>query len=70
MPSIVQQIFAQRGDVLNKQKTLEWLMRTAFDGHNATVKEAKAIHESHHGLNLMLKEDFINEATGRTVRSL
>lgn len=70
MPSIVQQIFAQKGQILNKRKTLEWFMRTTFDDQNATVKEAEAFEGHHHGLNAMLKEEFTNEATGRTVKSL
>jgi hypothetical protein len=70
MPSIVQQIFAQRGNILNKQRTLEWFMRTTFDDQNASVKEPEAFQGHHHGLSLMLKEDFINEATSRTVKSL
>lgn len=70
MPSIVQQIFAQRGSTLNKQKTLEWFMRTTFDDKNATVNEREAFQGHHHGLSIMLKEDFVLEATGRTVKSL
>ncbi|KAF2800342.1 cytochrome P450 [Melanomma pulvis-pyrius CBS 109.77] len=70
MPSIVQQIFAQRGNTLNKQNTLEWFMRTTFDDKGASKNEPEAFHGHHHGLSLMLKEDFIHEATGRTVKSL
>lgn len=66
MPSLVQQVFAQRGNVLNKQRTLEWFMKTAFDDKFSTRDEHEAFHGHHNALNLMLKEDFINEATGKT----
>lgn len=70
MPSLVQQVFAQRGNILNKQKILEWFMKTAFDDKYATRDEHKAFHGHHSALNLMLKEDFINEATGKTARAM
>ncbi|KAF2008830.1 cytochrome P450 [Aaosphaeria arxii CBS 175.79] len=70
MPSLVQQIFAQRGTVLNKQKILEWFMKTTFEDNYATRDEHKAFHGHHNALNLMLKEDFINEATGKTARTV
>lgn len=70
MPSLVQQIFAQRGNVLNKQKILEWFMKSAFDDKYATRDEHEAFHGHHTALNLMLKEDFINEATGKTARTV
>jgi hypothetical protein len=70
MPSLVQQIFAQRGNTLNKQKILEWFMKTTFDDKYATRDEHDAFHGHHTALNLMLKEDFINEATGKTARTV
>lgn len=70
MLSLVQQVFAQRGNVLNKQGTLEWPMKTAFDDKSATRDEHEAFHGYHNALNLMLKEDFINEATGKTARAV
>lgn len=70
MPSLIQQIFAQRGETLNKKATLEWFMRTAFDDKNATRDEPEAFHGHHSALSLMLKEDFINEATGKTARAV
>lgn len=70
MPSLVQQVFAQRGQALNKQKVLEWFMKTAFDDKWATRNEHDAFHGHHTALNLMLKEDFINEATGKTARTV
>lgn len=70
MPSLIQQIFAQRGNVLNKQKTLEWFMKSAFDDKYSTRDEHEAFHGHHNALNLMLKEDFINEATGKTARTV
>jgi len=70
MPSIVQQVYAQRGSVLNKQKTIEWFMKKAFDDQETAKAEPDAFLGHHHSLNLMLKEDFIHEATSRTVASL
>ncbi|KAF2028404.1 cytochrome P450 [Setomelanomma holmii] len=70
MPSLVQQVFAQRGNVLNKQRTLEWFMKTAFNDKFSTRDEHEAFHGHHNALNLMLKEDFINEATSKTARAV
>ncbi|OAL51217.1 cytochrome P450 [Pyrenochaeta sp. DS3sAY3a] len=70
MPSLVQQVFAQRAHVLNKQKILEWFMKTAFDDKFSTRDEHEAFHGHHTALNLMLKEDFIHEATGKTARAV
>ena len=70
MPSLVQQIFAQKSATLNKQKILEWFMNTTFADNYATRDEHAAFHGHHTALNLMLKEDFINEATGKTARTV
>ncbi|KAF2474314.1 cytochrome P450 [Lindgomyces ingoldianus] len=69
MPSLVQQIFAQKSATLNKQKILEWFMNAAFADKHATRDEHHAFHANHQGLNLMLKEDFINEATSKTAKA-
>ncbi|KAH7087700.1 hypothetical protein FB567DRAFT_592369 [Paraphoma chrysanthemicola] len=69
MLSLVQQVFAQRGNVLNKQGTLEWPMKTAFDDKSTTRDEHEAFQGYRNALNLMLKEDLINEATGKTARA-
>lgn len=70
MPSLVQQVFAQRGNILNKVRTLEWFMNTAFDDKFAFRDEHEAVHGHHNALNLMLKQEFTNEATGKTARAV
>ena len=41
MPSLIQQVFAQRGNVLNKRSVLEWFMKTAFGDNFATRDEVR-----------------------------
>lgn len=70
MPSLVQQVFAQKLSTLSKEKILEWFMNVTFaDGH-ATRDEHHAFHEGHKALNMMLKDDFITEATTKTARAV
>lgn len=70
MPSLVQQVFAQKLSTLSKEKIFEWFMNVAFaDGH-ATRDEHHAFHEGHKALNMMLKDDFITEATTKTARAV
>ncbi|KAF2500052.1 cytochrome P450 [Lophium mytilinum] len=70
MPSLVRQVFAQKAAVLSKEKILYWFMRVAFGDGNAARTEHAAFHESHKALNLMLKDDFVTEATGKTARAV
>lgn len=70
MPSLVQQVFAQRGNVLNKVRTLEWFMNAAFDDKFAFRDEHEAVHGHHNALNQMLKSDFTAEATNKTARAV
>jgi hypothetical protein len=70
MPSLVMQVFAQRSNVLNKVKTLEWFMNAAFDDKFAFRDEHEAVHGHHNALNLMLKSDFTTEATNKTARAV
>ncbi|KAH3976312.1 hypothetical protein HBH98_160140 [Parastagonospora nodorum] len=70
MPSLVMQVFAQRSNVLNKVKTLEWFMNAAFDDKFAFRNEHDAVHGHHNALNLMLKSEFTTEATNKTARAV
>ncbi|KAF2814025.1 cytochrome P450, partial [Mytilinidion resinicola] len=70
MPSLVRQVFAQKAAVLSKEKILYWFMRVAFGDGNAARTEHAAFHASHKALNLMLKDDFVGEATGKTARAV
>jgi hypothetical protein len=70
MPSLVQQVFAQRGNVLNKVRTLEWFMNAAFDDKFAFRDEHEAVHGHHNALNAMLKSEFTTEASGKTARAV
>jgi len=70
MPSLVMQVFAQRSNVLNKIKTLEWFMNAAFDDKFAFRDEHEAVHGHHNALNLMLKSEFTTEATNKTARAV
>jgi hypothetical protein len=70
MPSLVRQVFAQKAAVLSKEKILYWFMRVAFGDGDAAKKENAAFHESHKALNLMLKDDFVTEATTKTARAV
>jgi cytochrome P450 len=70
MPSLVQQVFTQKLSTLSKEKILEWFMTVAFaDGH-AARNEHHAFHEDHKILNIMLKDDFVTEATSKTARAV
>jgi hypothetical protein len=70
MPSLIQQIFAQRGNILNKQNVLDWFMKTTFDDNFATRDEVQAFRAHHGALNLMLKEDFVIDATTKTANTV
>ncbi|KAF2181853.1 cytochrome P450 [Zopfia rhizophila CBS 207.26] len=70
MPSLVQQVFAQKLSVLSKEKILQWFMNATFADRHATRDEYHAFHAAHTALNLMLKDDFITEATNKTARAV
>lgn len=70
MPSLLKQVFAKRATELDKENTLTWFMKVAFQDGNASKKETHAFHADHRVLNLMLRENFVAESTRRTANAV